>query len=173
MLLKFASKWNRFENILLTEWVSAQKLLLYNADQVTVLLERTNYDLSLAQIPNSLWDLLHDLERIGVENLLDQYVDWILPLGDEVVEHLDVGFYLFFLSLFVLWVLAFFGLLALEVLDDLWDVGVILQLRGPAHVDNLLEWAFVGQQLVEGLEAEQADLIIPGFLNKTHNDRPK
>jgi hypothetical protein len=177
MLLQFASKWNRFENILLAEWVSAQELLLYDANQVTVLLKRANYDLSLAQIPNGLWNLLHDLERIGLQNLLDQYVDWVLPLGDEFVEHLDVLLVFpllsFFLSLLVFWVLAFFGLLALEVFDDLWDVGVFLQLRGLAHVDDLLEWAFVGQQLVEGLEAKQADLIILRILNKTHDDRPK
>jgi hypothetical protein len=66
---------------------------------------------------------LHDLERIGLQNLLDQYVDWVLPLGDEFVEHLDVLLVFpllsFFLSLLVFWVLAFFGLLALEVFDDL------------------------------------------------------
>jgi len=129
--------------------------------------------LSLREIPYGLAHLLHDLERVRALYLLDEDVNGILSLGYELVEHPDVLFQELFFLLFIRRAAILLDLLVLEVFDDPLHVGLLLQLGGLAYADDLIERAFVSEQLVERLQAKQADLVVLGVLDQAHDDRPK
>ena len=48
------------------------------------------HDLGMTQVSNGLTDLLHDLETIGLKNSPHENIDRVLPLCNELVQHLYI-----------------------------------------------------------------------------------
>ena len=113
------------------------------------------------------------MERVGALDLLHEDVNGILSLGNEVIEHPDVFFQKCVLLLLSRLAAIVLELLVFEVLDDSLHVGLLLQLGGLANANDLFEGSFVSEQLVEGLQAEQADLVVLAVLHQAHDDGPE
>lgn len=123
----------------MAEGIGLEEPLTEDLNKGTFLLERMDDFLGLCEIPDCLAHLLHDLERVRRPDLLDEDVNRILPLCDELVEHLDVFFQELLLLLVRRWVSIVLDLLVLEVLDDPLHVGLLLELRGLAHAYDLIK----------------------------------
>jgi len=74
----------------LAERIGIKEFVPNYLDQIVVLLQSVNHNFRLGQVSDGFAHFLHDLERVSFNNLLDQNVDGILPLGNELIEHLDI-----------------------------------------------------------------------------------
>jgi hypothetical protein len=93
----------------------------------------------LREVANRLGRLLHDLVRLSLAHLLDHDLRGVLPLGNEVIEHLEVVV-IDLLDLLVVRLLSFLKalLVVLEVLHNHLNAGDCLKPGGLSHQDDVL-----------------------------------
>jgi len=145
ILLEVAREGHGLENVLLREWICVQELFDDDLDQIVVLLEGLDDHLHLGEVPDGLGGLLHDLERVRLEHLLDHDLRWVLTLGNELVQHLRVV--RLQLDLLLAVELSSISILIgrLKVIDNLLDRRHGLQSGCLSDENNVLKRAFVGK----------------------------
>ena len=148
------------------------RFFFVNLQQLVFLHEHVNYDCCFGQVADSLGSLNHDVTWLCPQNNLGKDAHRVLPR--------------FYVEVHLL--LVFFGDLELlranlrhaveslalhGALNHFADRFFILEQLCLAYTDDLLVAAFVRDQLVQRLEAEQRCLVVLRVLQQWHYQGPK